>query len=373
MSSNASSLVRPTRRTLGRIGLATLATSLSPLVLAQPAPKKKFVVGVGSLVIDAAMAYVAMPPVLGTWKSQGYEGQTISAQNSVQAIQLLASGKLDFAQVNSGPLVQAVINNNLPLKVVTVSKVIDWSLVVPADSPIKTLADFKGKIIGVPALGAGGVPLLESYFRDNGLETGRDVTLVAVGAGPSALAALNTGRVAGLMFWASAIAGFEAAGTKLRRFFNPLWRTTPDYMLVTRADTMHNDPAFVTAVARGVAEATLYALTAPDCVRQLHWEHYPDQKPTGNDPKKLVEFDAMRMAAERESIGAMLQLSNNMIGAASVADFDRLQQLLLKSRLINKTVDSRRFLPDIPDFYKTVNQFDHSAIERAAKACKLVA
>ncbi|RZI94963.1 MAG: ABC transporter substrate-binding protein, partial [Rubrivivax sp.] len=361
-----------------RLGAAALAGAglWNFGALAQPAaaalPKVK--VGVGSLALDAAMAYVMMPPVLGYWRSEGYDGESFSAQSSVQAIQLLAAGKVDFIQVNSAPMVQAVIRNKLPLRAVMVSKVIDWSLITPEAGPIKTLADWKGKLIGVPALGAGGVPLLESYFQANGIDPKKDITLVAVGAGPAALAALNAGRVQGLMFWASAIAGFEAMGGKYRYFFNPEWRRNPDYMLATLQSTIDSNPRMVEAVARGVAKASLYAMTNPDCVRQLHWKAYPTHRPTAGDEAAQISLEELRMKAERAGMQAALDLGGGKWGRVTGEHFSRLQDLLLESKVIeSRLANPEEFVVNIPGFFDKVNAFDHDAVARLAHPGVLVA
>ncbi len=81
------------------------------------------------------------------------------AQGSLQAIQLLVAGQANVAQINSAPLVQAATNNGIPIRNVMMNTVIDWSLVVPADSPIKTIRDFQGQGDRYRSLGSGGVAL----------------------------------------------------------------------------------------------------------------------------------------------------------------------------------------------------------------------
>jgi NitT/TauT family transport system substrate-binding protein len=338
---------------------------------AQPAlPKVR--IGVGSLTLNAAMPYVMMPPVLGYWRSEGYDGEAFSAQSSVQAVQLLAAGRVDFIQVNSAPMVQAVIRNRLPLRAVMVSTVIDWSLVVPQDGPVRALEDIRGKSIGVPALGAGGVPLLESYLRKNGLDSSKDVTLVAVGAGPAALAALNAGRVQGLMFWASALAGFEAAGGKFRYFFDPQWRRNPDYMLATLQSTIDRDPRMVEGIARGVAKASLFAMTNPDCTRQLHWKAYPGEKPTGGDEASQIALEEGRMKASFTAMQSALELGGGKWGRVTPANFAALQDLLVDSRVIDSRLsDPAEFIVNIPGFFDKVNAFDREAVLRQARQCSV--
>jgi NitT/TauT family transport system substrate-binding protein len=361
-----------TRRKL--IGVITIVAGLLAISTSADAqaPLKKIKVGVGTLVLNAALPYVMLPPALGYWQQEGYDAEVFPAQSSIQAVQLLASGNVDFIQVNSGPFLQAVVKNGLPLRSVMITTVIDWSLVSQADGPIKTLGDFKGKLIGVPALGAGGVALLEQYLTADGINPKKDVELVAVGAGPAALAALTGGRVQGLMFWGSAIAGFEAAGAKFNYFFDPAWRRNADYMLATMQSTVAKDPRMVEGIARGVAKASHFTLANPDCVRRVHWERYPDQKPTGPDPAALIAGEMLRINASVAAMKDALSNSHGKWGAATGEDFTKLEDLFIASKVIETRLSNPAdYFVNIPGFYDRVNAFDHAAVAREATECRM--
>ena len=82
---------------------------------------------------------------------------------------------------------------------------IDWQLVVPQDSAIKTVRDFKGKTIGTAGLP--GMAFLKSYLKASGLDPDRDVQIVPTGAGALAVQALTNKTVQGLFYRGSVIAG----------------------------------------------------------------------------------------------------------------------------------------------------------------------
>jgi hypothetical protein len=99
--------------------------------------------------------------------------------------------------------------------------VIDWGIGVLQDRPIKSVADLKGKKIGIFSLGTGGMPLLKGYLRANGINPDKDVQIIATGAGAPALEALRSDRVQALMFWGSALTGFQNAGLEHARAVRP--------------------------------------------------------------------------------------------------------------------------------------------------------
>src|SRR5688500_3619514 len=79
--------------------------------LAQPKPLKKVTIAAGTQVLNIAYPWLMMPQALNYWRDEGLDVQVIIGQSSLQSIQLMAAGNADFAQVNSGPLVQAAVMN----------------------------------------------------------------------------------------------------------------------------------------------------------------------------------------------------------------------------------------------------------------------
>jgi NitT/TauT family transport system substrate-binding protein len=312
-----------------------------------------------------------MPQALNYWRDEGLDVQVIIGQSSLQSIQLMAAGNADFAQVNSGPLVQAAVMNNIPIKAVMVNGVVDWSLAVPEGSPIRNVADFKGKAIGVSTLGTGGVPLLKSYLRANGLQES-DYQIVPVGFGPVALQAMRGDKVQGLMYWASAIASFENAGEKMRYFVAPEWRRYPDFSLATLQSTIQKDPAMVEAVVRGAAKASAFTAANPDCVRQLQWKHFPSSKPSGADEPTLVKRDLNYLNAQLDSMKKQADLNGGVWGKTAGAQWAPLEDFLVDMKIIGRKLPSpNQYVIDLPGFFEKANSFDKAAIEAAAKRCAI--
>jgi NitT/TauT family transport system substrate-binding protein len=354
--------------TLVMVGLASSGSH----VVAQPTLKKlKF--GIGTLVMNLTYPWATMPAALGYWRQVGYDVDVFAAQSSLQAIQQLYAGSLDFVEVNSAPIVQAVADKKVPLRTVMVNTVIDWSLVALEQSTIRELRDFKGKTIGVSTLGTGGVALLNSFLASQGLKQDADYSLVAVGVGPSALEALRSNRVQGLMFWGSAVTSFEVAGVKLRYFFDPAWRKYPDFSMVTLQSTIEREPQMVEAIVRGAVMGSLFAATNPDCVRKIQWTKFPDTKPSGADEPQLAAADLHRLEGQLQGMKQALDMGGGkMWGNVTAQDFARTEQLLLDTHVISgRAVSPADYIVGIPGFFEKVNTFDHDAVVRQAKECQL--
>lgn len=358
-----------------------LAAALSVLALgaamtavpasAQDKPLKKVTIAVGSQVLNVTYPWLMLPNVLGYWRSEGYDVTVVGVSGSAQGLQQLASGGIAFAQLNSTGLIQINTDNDLPVRGIMGNGVIDWGLAVNDDSPVKSVKDLKGKRIGIVSLATGGVPLLKGMLRSNGLNPDTDVQIIATGAGAPALDALKNDRVQALMFWQSAITGFENAGAKVRVFRNPTWRELPDFTLATLQKTIDSDPAMVESIARGAAKATLYAQTNPACARQIHWARYPSTKPTGADPETLARWDDALLKAQLETMSDAFKMNGGkLIGAMDVAAYGRFQDFMFEEKLIKKKLPPQTFLINKPGFAEAINRFDHAAVIADAKACK---
>ena len=94
-------------------------------------------------------------------------------------------------------------------------------LVVLPGSPIRGLADLKGKTIGAPSFGAGGGLALKQNLAEIGIAP-EQYNGIATGAGPSAVAALRSGEIDALVMWDAMLAAAENTGLTLRVVNIPL-------------------------------------------------------------------------------------------------------------------------------------------------------
>ena len=349
--------------------LAVTAPAQAP-AQAQDKPLKKVTIGVGTQVLNIGYPWLMMANAVGYWREEGYDVTVAPMGASLQIVQQLAAGNVQFGQINALAVVQANVTNNIPIRTVMETGIVDWAVVALEDGPIKSVADLKGKPIGVYSLASGGIPFLRAYLRANGIDPEKDVQMIAVGAGAPALDSLRTGKMAGLLFWASAIAGFENAGAKLVKFRSPDWRDYPDFILTTHQKVIDTDPQMVEAIARGAAKASEFTFANPDCVRRLQWQFWPDTKPTGAPEPTLVAWDLNYLKTQMETLdGAYKKNGGKLWGNTSVETFAKLQQFMLEAKLIEKTGDPASFFINRPGFFEKINAFDHAAVKAQAASC----
>jgi NitT/TauT family transport system substrate-binding protein len=354
---------------LGAVGFLAASAMIVPAAAQSP---HKVRIAVGTNVLNVTYPWLTLPAIKGWWRSQGYDVEVLPVGASLQALQQLVAGNVEFAQLNSSVVIQANVVNAIPVRAVLNTGILDWAIGVPEDSSIRNVRDLKGKVVGVFSLATGGIAFLKAYLADLGMHPDKDVQIVAVGLGAPAIDALKNNRIQAVLYWGSALAGFENAGLKLRYFQSPDWSTYPDFTFATLQKTIAADPKMVEAIARGATQAMIFTMANPDCQRQLHWARYPSSKPTGADEVTLVRWDMNNLHMQMIAMtGAFTINGSTYWGAATPAPYGKIQDFMLKAGLIPKAVDPQTYMVAIPDFYKRVNDFDAAAVSAEAISCHI--
>ncbi|WP_176053397.1 ABC transporter substrate-binding protein [Paraburkholderia caribensis] len=338
---------------------------------AVPVPLKKVRIVVGTTMVNISYPYLNLPLALGYWKEEGYDVELVPLAPPAQSIALLIAGKADFGIVNANVLAKAVTLNDEPVKVAMMTDVVNWKIGVEATSSVGSLKDLKGKTIGTFGLASGGVALLRATLTENGIDPDRDVHIIAVGGGAPAMQALRSREVQALFFWSSAMASFENAGLKMRYLAAEDWTTLPDFGVSVMQSTVASDPKMVLGISRGIAKATLFAFTNPDCVRRIQWKTWPSTKATGSsDDQVLARWDMNTLNGELSPMHTAYDLSGGKYyGAVSRAGYDKLQQYMLKTGQIPKIVPVSQYFVDIPNLQEKINDFQKEPIIHAAQTC----
>lgn len=200
------------------MAIAALAGLLPGLAAAQALPAN-VAVYTGALV--TVPTYVAKD--LGIYGKHGLNVSLLDFRAAPDATAALFSGAVDLMSnspgnmmlVNSRGRDLVAVVDNFPAPV--------WSLVVGKDVAIPGKAagypalmrDFKGKKIGVPAIGSDGHNFARRFLRDAGMDPEKDVTFLAVGLGPDAVAAFKVGQLDAVMAIEPVQTVLEALGGKV--------------------------------------------------------------------------------------------------------------------------------------------------------------
>lgn len=247
----------------------------------------------GSQQVEITHPGLYLPQTLGYAKDEGIDLAVETSQGSQQALQLLAAGRCDFVQVTTETIINAKDQGVDARIIYSAVNHYNSQIAALADGPVKTVADFKGKQVGVFSLASGSVPYLKAVLKEASLDAEKDVTMVPTGAGAPALQALTNGTVAALSLWAGAFAVFENQGAKLRIFRSAELTTAPGHILATTQDFATKNPDIVGKVGRLYAKSAVFAMANPTAAVQAYWKALPQNRPPQIDAK--AEADALNI------------------------------------------------------------------------------
>lgn len=177
----------------------------------------------------------------------------------------LQAGALDCATQGILPIAQGMATGNLDLYVIAQhvgEKPGSFSLywAVKDDSPIKKVADLKGKTVGISIIGGGTHAPFNMMLRKAGLDPDKDIKLVEVGFALSE-DALRSGRVDAVNMVQPFAARAEAKGG-VRKLF-ALEEALPNMVHIVEAcrkDFVQKNPELVTAYVKDITAAMKMAL-----------------------------------------------------------------------------------------------------------------
>ena len=181
---------------------------------AQQLEKKKVVIAVGGVTSQVDKLAYAVALHKGYFKDEGLEIESVDFGSGTKALQAMVGGSADVTQ---GSYEHTVRMQPKGVELVAFSIFARYGgnvLVVPKSksNEIKSVADLKGKTIGISSPGSGTHLFMARLLQQQGLKVD-DVKYVAVGNGPSAVAAIRkSGELDGLVNLDPNISELELTG-----------------------------------------------------------------------------------------------------------------------------------------------------------------
>ena len=132
----------------------------------------------------------------GYLKEEGIEAQLLSIRGEI-AIRTTLAGEVDFF-TNAGSALAAAVRG-VPVKIVTVFQDRpSWDLIAQPD--IKSVAQLRGKNIGIMSPEGSLAVVAREILRKNGMDPGKDVNLVVMGGDEVRFPALQTKSIQATLF-----------------------------------------------------------------------------------------------------------------------------------------------------------------------------
>ncbi|HLU79617.1 MAG TPA: ABC transporter substrate-binding protein [Burkholderiaceae bacterium] len=253
--------------------------------------------------INLSNAPTIMGIGMGYFEQEGLEVDVVFFQGSSVIMPQLSQKHVDFGWMAP----EALITSAQPGRTTLPTKLFyngifqsPYELVVKEDSPLNSIADLKGKKIGVGGMTWANIPITKSILAYAGLKP-EDYELVPVGVGASAFKAFEDGQVDVLNLFDTFHVQMENSGVKMRRLPVPeKFKNLFSNGLITHQDTLKERPELAVKFGRAAAKGVIACnANVEACVRNF-WKLYPNTIPSqGTEEQKLadaVEIVKVRLA-----------------------------------------------------------------------------
>ncbi len=350
------------------IGLGAALAAVTGIFAATAAEAQTTVrVGWCARTISSAAAPFAIATKLGWYEKLGVKVELVPLPGSGDCAKFVATGETLLALPSVEPVV-VMRGQGAKIKTYYTAYLGNiYGLAVPVDSPIKSMADLKGKKIGVISMASASAIIVRALAKEEGMDPNKDISVVVAGEAGQTAALVRNGSVDALSQFDTQYALVENAGVKLRRLKHPSIDKFPSNGFIAMEATLKDKRKEAVAIAQGYAMGTLFAITNPEAAVRILWEMWPQTKSTSKDEATALKHDistrnARAASWRRESVGAK-RWGENLVENYQ-AYFDWL--------LENGTIKEKASAKDVLDnsLLDEINKFDTAAVVKAAKEWK---
>jgi NitT/TauT family transport system substrate-binding protein len=245
-------------------------------------------------------AFVALEK--GFYKREGLDAELISVRNAVTAVQALLGNQIHFI-FSVGPQMPSIWEGS---DIILLAQQIGrptFSMMATQD--IKTVADLKGKKIGVSFGGstfAGTKALLELYK----MNPERDVQYVSIPGSQPKIAAMQQGIIQAALL--APPADYIAMKAGFKRLVNlaDLFKDTSFSGLAATGKTIKENPQFVKRMVRAIVRGVIHTRDYPEDAIQTMIKHWRMEREVSVDAYNLVK-EALQPVPTEKGVELMAQ------------------------------------------------------------------
>lgn len=325
------------------------SAALKKVTLLQPVPA-----------IDIRNAPWAVAQEKGWLAEGGIDLDIQFTKGSVVLMQQIMSGNAQYGMPPPEPAVIALSKGGALKFFFASTTKSPFPLVVLEDSPIKTLSDLKGKVIGLHSMTAVQYFTTQSILRSVGLKLPSDFQFVEVGAGPAALKALQDGQIAALATNIFNYAGFESRGAKFRYMTSPEVEPILAWGLMTTPSYLKDNMQEAINLARAFTKGNIFCRAKPEeCVR-IFLKRFPTVRSPGISEEQAVA-DQLRILAKFNEYAP--QTPGKPWGWYEPAAWKAVVDYMVASGQLPQAIDPSPLYTN--DLLEQINAFDQKSVTTA--------
>jgi NitT/TauT family transport system substrate-binding protein len=341
---------------------------VSAAAISRPAASeelKKLTVSAGAPVPYIAFLPLYVAQQAGFLKEDGIDIDVNYASGAPQSTQLVAAGQADLGWQTVEPVISGYEKGIRGKIILRNNNQLIFYIAVPEDSPIKSVADLKGKKIGVSNLGSAAVPVVRSILRSAGIEPQSD-TIQPIGVMDQAIAALKSNGVAALGLFDGIYYGLERAGYKFRYFHHPKLAGFGNGVVFANQNAVDKKREQLCGFGRAVGKATVFMIANPEAALRMWWKVSPAARRGATEHEAIQNGLAELLPLLKTyDIGFPPQ---QVYGNVDEVGFKSYMDLLQQEGMITKE-------PEVGDivtssFSSCINKFDSDQVRKMAREWK---
>jgi NitT/TauT family transport system substrate-binding protein len=302
---------------------------------------------------------------MGWFKQEGLDIEIVPLPGSTDCVKAVATGEVPVALPSVEPLANGRPQGVKAKIYYTAYQTNGYGIAVPADSPIQSPSELRGKSIGVTSLASAGVVVARAQVAAAGLDPARDVQIVVAGEGAQTAAMVRNRQVDALSQFDTQYALVENAGVRVRYLDRRDIERFPGNGFLASEESLRTRPKELVGLARAYAKGTIFTIANPEAAVRIVYEVFPQTKPTGKDEATAVREDLKVLEARMphyrlEPAGVKRWGENSDVNYRDYVDF------LVKWSVITQKVPTSDLITN--DLIDEVNRMDVGKIAAEAKA-----
>ena len=308
---------------------------------------------------NAGFAVMAVVEAEGFYEQEGLKVTTNLFPSATQAAQQVAAGGADLGLMTVEPV---AIGHDKDLNLAYFGSYWPkwiYSLQVPDGSAVKSIADLKGKKIGVTAVASSGATFARTAMKLNGMSENA-ASLVPIGAGAQQINAIKSGQVDALALWDIQYQAVKNAGVTLTPL--PVNETADAWGggFATTRKNLEAKKDVLERFGRAVAKAFVFAEANPEAAIRDLWKVHPETR--GPDPEAKALADGIKVLQVRlDGQG----FDDKALGRIDEAAFTRSLDFMASAGLVKK-FPAKEIYTD--EMFKAFNDFSYDEVIKRAES-----
>jgi NitT/TauT family transport system substrate-binding protein len=299
------------------------------------------------------------------FKQEGLDIEIVPLPGSTDCVKAVATGEVPVSLPSVEPLANGRPQGVKAKIYYTAYQTNGYGIAVPADSPIQSPAELRGKSIGVTSLASAGVVVARAQAAAAGLDPARDVQIVVAGEGAQTAAMVRNRQVDALSQFDTQYALVENAGVRVRYLDRRDIERFPGNGFLASEESLRTHQKELVGLARAYAKGTIFTIANPEAAVRIVYEVFPQTRPTGKDEATAVREDLKVLEARMphyrlEPAGVKRWGENSEVNYRDYVDF------LVKWGVITQKVPTTDLVTN--DLIEEINRMDVGKIAAEAKA-----